>query len=149
MTNYHLTSAPDDAAEEEITQRLVAYNLAHTASEAAAPQEEPRPLQFFAYDPSGALVGGLIARTHSIPFWLEVSILWVDEAQRGHGLGRRLMEQCEHEAIQRGCRYARLATSDYQAPEFYPKLGYTRYGLLADCPPGETVSYFWKPLPPA
>ena len=59
------------------------------------------------------------------------------------------MEQCDHEAIQRGCRYARLSTSDYQAPEFYPKLGYTRYGLLADCPPGETVSYFWKPLPPA
>jgi len=50
-------------------------------------------------------------------------------------------------ASQRGCRYARLATSDYQAPEFYPKLGYTRYGALANCPPGETVSYFWKPLP--
>lgn len=146
MTEYHLTSAPDDAAEEEIIHRLVAYNLRHTATQPAAPQP-PQPLQLFARDDSGALVGGLIARTHSIPFWLEVSILWVDEARRGQGLGRRLMEQCEQAAIQRGCRYARLATSDYQAPEFYPKLGYTRYGLLADCPPGETVSYYCKPLP--
>ena len=147
MTNYQFTSVPDDAAEEEITQRLVAYNLRHTATQPAAPHP-PQPLQLFARDDSGALVGGVIARTHSIPFWLEVGILWVDEAQRGHGLGRRLMEQCEQAAIQRGCRYARLATSDYQAPEFYPKLGYTRYGVLADCPPGETVFYFWKPLPP-
>jgi GNAT superfamily N-acetyltransferase len=146
MTDYRLTSALDAAAEEEITQRLVAYNLRHTADQPATPQP-PQPLQLFAWDDTGALVGGLIARTHSIPFWLEISILWVDEAQRGHGLGRRLMEQCEREASQRGCRYARLATSDYQAPEFYPKLGYIRYGALADCPPGETVSYFWKPLP--
>lgn len=148
MADVQVTATADDVAEDELTQRLVAYNLAHTAHQPAAPQE-PRPLQFFAYDGSGALVAGVIGRTHSIPFWLEISILWVDEAQRQRGLGRRLVQQCEQEAAQRGCRYARLATSDYQAPAFYPKLGYSRYGLLADCPPGETVSYFWKPLPPA
>ena len=149
MSDIRIASTMDEAAEEEITQRLVAYNLAHMPSAAAAPHEEPRPLHLVAYDASGALIGGVVGRTHTIPFWLEISILWVDEAQRGHGLGRRLVEQAEQEAVQRGCRYARLATGDYQAPEFYPKLGYIRYGLLADCPPGETVSYFWKPLPAA
>jgi hypothetical protein len=58
------------------------------------------------------------------------------------------MAQGKQEGARRGCRYARLAPSDYQAPEFHARLGYTRYGLLANCPPGETVSYFWKPLPP-
>lgn len=38
MTDYRLTSAPDAAAEDEITQRLVAYNLRHTANQPAAPQ---------------------------------------------------------------------------------------------------------------
>ncbi|MGH2503351.1 MAG: hypothetical protein ACRDID_12665, partial [Ktedonobacterales bacterium] len=70
MTDYQLTSVPDDAAEEEIIQRLVAYNLRHTATQPAAPHP-PQPLQLFARDDSGALVGGVIARTHSIPFWLE------------------------------------------------------------------------------
>ncbi len=146
MADVHLTSALDDAAANEIEQRLVTFNLAHTMAQPAAP-EEPRPLHLFAYDDTGALVGGLIGRTHSIPFWLEVSILWVDEAHRRQGLGQRLVEECEWEATRRGCHYARLATSDYQAPEFYAKLGYIRYGMLDNCPPGETVFYFCKPLP--
>jgi ribosomal protein S18 acetylase RimI-like enzyme len=45
-----------------------------------------------------------------------------------------------------GCRYARLATGNYQAPAFYQKLGYTLYGTLEHCPPGETAFYFWKLL---
>lgn len=44
------------------------------------------------------------------------------------------------------CRYARLATSDYQAPAFYRKLGYQLYGQLENCPAGETVYYFYKEL---
>lgn len=56
------------------------------------------------------------------------------------------MLHAEQEALRRGCHYARLATSDYQAPEFYPKLGFILYGQLAYCPPGESVTYFWKPL---
>ena len=56
------------------------------------------------------------------------------------------MERVEHEACQRGCRYARLASSDFQSPEFYQKLSYTLYRKLDTCPPGETVFYFQKEL---
>ncbi len=143
--DIHLSATLDDAAAEEITQRLTDYNLAQSAGLPAAP-EEPHMLHMLARDESGALVAGLVGRTHALPFWLEISILWVNEAQRRRGLGRRLMLEAEREAVRRGCRFARLATSDYQAPEFYPRLGYRRYRLLADCSPGETVTYFWKPL---
>lgn len=145
MTDVRLALGENDGAAEEITRRLVAYNRAHAAEQAPAP-EAPRPLHVFAHTPENAVVGGLVGRTHAIPFWLEVSILWVDEPYRRQGIGQRLMEQAEREALRRGCRYARLATSDYQAPAWYPTLGYIAYGRLEDCPPGETATYFWKPL---
>lgn len=131
--------------EDYITNQLVAFNLAHTT---ALPDEqyEPLPLHLYVLDRIGTVLGGLVGRTHSIPSWFEISVIWVDERVRHQGLGQRLMEQAEHEARQRGCRYARLATGNYQAPAFYQKLGYTLYGTLENCPPGETVLYFWKAL---
>jgi GNAT superfamily N-acetyltransferase len=97
-------------------------------------------------DSDGRLIAGLIGRTHALAFWLEISVVWVDAAYRRHGLGRRLMEAAEQEARQRGCRFARTATSDFQAPGFYVKLGYVPYGRLEDCPPGEMVFYLRKVL---
>ncbi len=91
-------------------------------------------------------MGGLVGRTNEIPEWLEVSALWVAEDKRGQGIGRRLMRLAEKEGKRRGCRYARLATGDYQAPDFYRKAGYRLYGKLEDCPRGETVYYFCKEL---
>ncbi|HUY77275.1 MAG TPA: GNAT family N-acetyltransferase [Ktedonobacterales bacterium] len=92
------------------------------------------------------LSGGLVGRTHAIAQWLEVSVVWVDEQARGQGMGRWLMAEAEREAIGRGCQFARLATSNFQAPGFYEKLGYALYGRLENCPPGETIFYFWKAL---
>lgn len=145
MANPRLTIEENDDAAEAITQRLVAYNLAHAPARPAEPEAE-RPLHVFAYAETGELLGGLVGRTNAIPSWLQIAILWVDERHRRQGIGRQLMERAEHEAVRRGCRYARLATSDYQAPDFYPRLGYIAYGHLADCPPGETVTYYWKAL---
>jgi ribosomal protein S18 acetylase RimI-like enzyme len=69
-----------------------------------------------------------------------------EESYRRSGLGRRLMDESEDEARRLGCRYARVITSDFQAPGFYQKLGYAVYGTLENCPPGETVYYLWKQL---
>ena len=91
-------------------------------------------------------MGGLIGRTNEIPEWLEVSVVWVAEDERRQGMGRRLMRLAEEEAKRRGCRYARLATGDYQAPDFYREVGYRLYGELLNCPRGETVYYFCKEL---
>jgi GNAT superfamily N-acetyltransferase len=140
-----LETGQNDAAADEITERIIAFNLAHLPAPTGE-ETTPAPLHIFAYDDNDQLVGGVTAHTHTLPFWLEVSVLWVDETQRGQGLGSQLMRQAEQEALARGCRYARLATSHYQAPGFYAKLGYLQYGYLENCPPGEHVTYFWKPL---
>lgn len=144
MEMSRLVTGRDDTAEDEITRRLVAFNQTHAPANNGAP--EPEPLHIFAYDAANHLIGGLTGRTNAIPRWLEISILWVDEEARRHGLGARLVAWAEREAAERNCQFARLATSDYQAPTFYARLGYTLYGTLDDCPPGETVYYYRKPL---
>lgn len=142
---YVIDHSIDTLREEYITNQLVAFNQAHTTAR-ATPQTDPSPLQISLLDVSGRMVGGVIGRTNSIPQWLEISIIWIEESVRRHGAGRRLMEEAEREGRQRGCHYARVATSSYQAPGFYQKLGYSVYGTLENCPPGETVFYLWKEL---
>ena len=146
-TRFSFAYDVDQRRNEYVMEQLKAYNMAHTVSLIAGLDELPvaAPLEIYVLDNTGAVVGGLIGRTHSIREWLEISILWVEEALRGQGLGR-LVQQAEQEAMARGCRYARLATSDFQAPGFYEKMGYTVYGKLDNCPPGTTNYYFNKTL---
>ena len=142
---YVFDSTVSEEREDYITNQLVAFNLAHSTAFSVG-QHDPLPLHLYVLDSAEVVLGGLVGRTHSIPFWLEISIIWIDEHVRHQGLGRQLMERAEHEARERGCKYARLATSDFQAPTFYQKLGYTLYGTLENCPPGEAVFYLRKEL---
>lgn len=131
---------------EYITNELIEFNRTRQSPLWSSPPQSSVPLQVYALDDNQAVVGGFIGETNGVPEWLEVSILWVAEDARGQGVGGHLMSLAEEEAIRRGCRYARLATSDYQAPDFYRKIGYAIYGTLENCPRGETVHYLYKEL---
>ena len=58
-----------------------------------------------------------------------------EDSFRGRGLGRQLMELSEQEAIRRACRYARLATSDFQAPGFFAIDAHIKMGKQEDNKP--------------
>lgn len=77
---------------------------------------------------NGALVGGLQAESCGDGFYIKH--LWLDEAHRGQGWGKTLMEKAEAEAIDRKCRTLWVDTMSYQAPEFYQKLGYREAGRV-------------------
>ncbi len=77
---------------------------------------------------------------------MEINSLWVDESMRGHGLGQKLMELAEAEGKKRGAEFAYTNTFTWQAPGFYEKLGYKRYGKLEDFPAGNQLSYYRKDL---
>jgi GNAT superfamily N-acetyltransferase len=143
---FDFTVSPE--RECYLEEQLTEFNKAHFAlwEQNHDSQYIAAPLHVFALDSHHAVVGGLVGRTHRIRAWLEVSLLWVSEAWRGRGLGRALMQRAEEEARGRGCLYARLATSGFQAPGFYEKLGYCVYGQLENCPPGDTVFYYRKDL---
>ncbi|WP_219761822.1 GNAT family N-acetyltransferase [Neoroseomonas alba] len=76
--------------------------------------------------------------------WLFVEAVWVDDAQRGRGTGRRLMNAAEAHARAQGCHSAWLDT--FQAEGFYRALGYERFGALDDYPGGQSRAFLRKRL---
>jgi GNAT superfamily N-acetyltransferase len=94
----------------------------------------------------GALVAGLSGWTHA--GCLQISVLFVDEALRGRGLGGRLVSAAEREALSRGCARAFLSTFGFQAPRFYQRLGYEIFGAFEDLPGGARY-FLTKRLSPA
>ena len=56
------------------------------------------------------------------------------------------MRAAEAEAIRRGCVVMRVNTHTFQAPDFYPSLGYTEIGSSADTPVGHGEVFFAKRL---
>ncbi|MFI1487354.1 GNAT family N-acetyltransferase [Streptomyces sp. NPDC020747] len=107
--------------------------------------EREVPLQVWALDPAGEVVGGLVG--HTWAGWLHVTYLWVDERRRGGGLGSHVLSHAEHLArTSRGCRNSRLETWDFQAPAFYRKQGYEVVCEIPDYPPGVTEYTLTKRL---
>lgn len=117
-----------------LRSRLRAANAAASPVARAlhgSPAEREVPLEVWALDEaSGDLVAGLAAYTWAR--WLHVDLLWVADAHRGTGLGSRLLNAAEHEALRgRSCTDSRVSTWDFQAPGFYRKLG---YGVVCEIP---------------
>ena len=105
-----------------------------------------RPLAVFARDADGRIVGG--ARGTTNWNWLHIGLMWVSEAQRGRGLGRRIITAMETAGRERGCLRAHLDTFSYQARPFYEKLGYEVFAVLDDYPPGHQRFFLRKTLVP-
>ena len=66
----------------------------------------------------------------------EVKTLWVHPERRGSGLGSALMARAIEEARSRGCRLMFLSTYDFQAPDFYARLGFECIATIPDKPLG-------------
>ena len=125
---------PGDVAA--VVAGLVGFNTGH-----AGPEGWQR-LAVLLRNADGGVAAGLLASTHWN--WLFVSHLWVGEALRGQGIGRTLLEAAEQEAVRRGCEHAWVDTFSFQARGFYERLGWERFGQLADFPPGHTRYFLQK-----
>jgi ribosomal protein S18 acetylase RimI-like enzyme len=94
---------------------------------------------------AGAVMAGLDASFYA--GWLFVNNLWVHAELRRQGIGRRLLQEAERRAMERGCHSVWLDTFSFQAPGFYQKLGYEVFGVL-DYPPGHRRYFLKKRLLP-
>ena len=113
---------PSEKDVHELKQHLRDYNMAHANS------QDGYPISIFLRDAKHQMVAGI-----SGWLWgecLEIDYLWVHETLRGQGVGRRLVMVLEEAAIERGCRQITLETFNFQAPEFYEKLGYSVFGVI-------------------
>ena len=83
---------------------------------------EGQAVNLNAKDAAGSLLGGFRGEIYF--HWLFVNIVYVEEGERGKGLGTRLLAEGEARAKEKGALHSRLDTFEWQAPGFYLKRGY-------------------------
>ena len=111
-----------------LDDRLYAFNVQATGI------ADGKLLALFLRNKDGATVGGLYGWT-----WGEtcyVRYLFVPAEMREKGHGSSLMHAVEAEAKARGCAQIVLQTHDFQAPEFYRRLGFEITGRVDGYPRG-------------
>jgi ribosomal protein S18 acetylase RimI-like enzyme len=75
------------------------------------------------YDANEEVIGVLNAFTAFSEVYIDD--LWVDNSHRGKGHGRTLLKELEDHFKGQGFNNINLVTSQFQAPEFYKKCGFT------------------------
>ena len=76
----------------------------------------------------------------------ELKQMWVDEAYRGRGYARALLNAFVSEACSRGVRRIWVASYDFQAPGMYEKAGFKRMAEFEGWPEGHINVVLCKTL---
>jgi GNAT superfamily N-acetyltransferase len=137
--NLHESTITD---RQLIDKKLIEFNKANV------PFQQVEDWVNFSHvlkDSSGSVIAGINATLYC---WniLYIEVLYVDDVHRGKGYGRQLLEAVESKAKQLGGYMVHLDTFDWQAKEFYERLGYSVFGVLENCPRGHTRNYLKKLL---
>jgi GNAT superfamily N-acetyltransferase len=130
-------SVLDNPSEEDrlaILTPLLAYN------DAKIPDDRFERIAIMLRDPAGKDVGGVWAKLYYD--WIFVELLFVPESLRGQG--SKLLAQVEEIAKEKACTGVWLDTFSFQAPGFYEKQGYERFGVLENYPRGVERIFFRK-----
>lgn len=92
---------------------------------------------------SGEVLGGAAGRTSLGLAFLD--LFHLPASLRGSGLGTKVLKAFEDEARKRGCGAAVLYTISFQAPGFYEKNGWVRFGEI-ESQPGVSRVFMTKKL---
>jgi GNAT superfamily N-acetyltransferase len=138
--NYRL--ALTDTADDEVRKAIVAPLVEYNTSQAGP--GNGRPLVIAMRDESDQVVGGLWGYTGYE--WLFTQLLVVPASSRGTGIGTKLMAMAEAEAAARGCTGAWLDTFEFQAKDFYERIGYDCFAELPNYPTGFSRYFLRKTL---
>jgi ribosomal protein S18 acetylase RimI-like enzyme len=76
----------------------------------------------------------------------ELKQMWIDEAYRGRGYARALLNAFVEEAGRRGVLRIWVASYDFQAPEMYEKAGFERVAEFEGWPEGHVNVILCKKL---
>ncbi|WP_228254793.1 GNAT family N-acetyltransferase [Aquirhabdus parva] len=133
-----LTDAVTAEMEKAIATPLIQYNISQ------AGLSSTRALAILIKDADEQIIGGLWGKTGG--GWLFTQLFVIPESLRGQGLGTKLLNLAEQEAIERGCHGAWLDTFEFQARAFYERLGYSCFGQLEDYPMGFSRFFMKKSL---
>lgn len=136
--DLHLSDPPTAEETQLLLDNVRTFNQQRTGV------ERPRHIAYFFRDEEERMVGGVQGM-----LWgrmMHVDVLWVDEKQRGEGLGTKLMTAMENYALEHGHPLVYLETASFQALPFYEGLGYEVFAQLPNITPGETLFFLKKEL---
>jgi GNAT superfamily N-acetyltransferase len=129
-----------DAPDEE--QIGAVLNIIGEAAERQRPGANYRSYGFLLKDETGKIIGGLTG--YALYEWMFVQYLSVAEEARGQGLGEALIGRAEAWGRERGLGGMWLETFEFQAPDFYRKVGFVEFGAIEDHPAGSRRIFFQK-----
>ncbi|BCM20020.1 GNAT family N-acetyltransferase [Mesorhizobium sp. J8] len=99
-------------------------------------RDNDHALVFALRDEQGRAVG--VAAGYSWAGIAELKLMWIDDAYRGLGHGRKLLDAFVAEAAARGSVRIWVSTHDFQAPGFYERAGFERMAELTGWPEGHS-----------
>ena len=146
MESVNVVTAASQEAERVVFAWLRDFNYEQNGVFMRSRDEgAERPVSLVAKDDGGRLVGGLLGSTlHS---WLRIDLMAVTPAQRGKGVGSKLVAYAEALGTASGCKFSYVDTMSYQAPGFYRNIGYQEVGRLPNWDShGHDKSFFMKTL---
>ena len=118
-----LTGTADPELDKLIDQGLDAYGAS-----LGFPITHDPELFVYARGDGGAPLGGIRGNTgHG---WFHIWQLWFEEAHRRQGIGTRVLQMAEAEAVRRGCHSVHVETFDFQGLAFYRANGFETYGVI-------------------
>ena len=126
-----LIEARHDLSPDEID---AFENCLDSHNRRATGRDDSRGLGFVIADGTGRAIG--VVSGYSWAATCELKQMWVDQAHRGHGHGRTLLNAFIAEAAARGVRRIWVSSYDFQAPGLYEKAGFERVAAFADWPEG-------------
>jgi len=101
-------------------------------------------LALFLRGADGKVAGGAYGWTWGGTCYIRY--LFVPEKMRNQGHGTRIMGLVEREAARRRCEQIVLETHDFQAPDFYRKLGFAVVSAIDNYPRGHRYLLMVKRL---
>ena len=128
MDTHHLSVETDPTDEDVrfLEARLYAYNATQTGV------DDGQWLAIFLRDDQQTIHAGLKGWTWCGSCYIQS--VWVCQDVRGKGVGTQLLHTAEQEARTRGCDHMVLSSFNFQAPDFYQKLGYEVFAVLDEHP---------------
>ena len=90
------------------------------------------------------IVGGIVGEVWTAVLFIQ--FFWLEQRFRGKGFGTKLIKAIEKEAKRFGATHSYVDTMSFQAPGFYRRCGYRKFGSIKGYPRGVTRHWFTKVL---